>query len=58
MADQQSHEAPADGAADTSVDMAEIAARSQRILSEFLERQGTDGQFGMTDPSNIGKAFL
>ncbi len=58
MADQQSHEAPADGAADTSVDMAEIAARSQRILSEFLERQSTDGQFGMADPSNIGKAFL
>ena len=58
MADQQPHEAPADGAANTSVDMAEIAARCQRILSGFLERQGTDGQFGMADPSNIGKAFL
>jgi polyhydroxyalkanoate synthase len=58
MADQQPHEPPADGATDTSGDMAEIAARSQRILSEFLERQGADGQFGMADPLNIGKAFL
>ena len=58
MADQQLHEPPADGADDISVDMAEIAARSQRLLSDFLERQGTNGQFGMADPLNIGNAFL
>ena len=58
MANQQPHEPPVEGGAETSVDMAEIAARSQRILSEFLERQGTNGQFGMADSSNIGKAFL
>ena len=58
MADQQPHEPPEEGGAEPSNDMAEIAARSQRILNEFLERQGTDGQFGMADPLNIGKAFL
>ncbi len=58
MANQQPPEPPVEGDADTSVDMAEIAARSQRILSEFLKRQGTNGQFGTADPSSIGKAFL
>ena len=37
-------------------DMAELAARSQRIVSEFLSRQ-KDG-VGMADPTEIGKAFI
>jgi len=44
-----------------SRNMAEIAARSQRLVNEFLSRQGSagaDGGLGMSDPLNIGSAFL
>ncbi|MCS6854340.1 MAG: class I poly(R)-hydroxyalkanoic acid synthase [Elioraea sp.] len=37
--------------------MADIAARSQRIVMEFLKRQG-DGALPGLDPLNIGGAFL
>ena len=36
--------------------MAAIAARSQRIVTDFLSRQ--QGGAGMADPSKIGEAFL
>ncbi len=35
-----------------------IADRSQKIVTEFLERQGTNGGIGPMDPLNIGNAFL
>jgi polyhydroxyalkanoate synthase len=38
--------------------MTNIAERSQRIVSEFLNRQGGTSDFGMADPLNIGTAFL
>jgi polyhydroxyalkanoate synthase subunit PhaC len=38
--------------------MADIAERSQRILSEFLSRNSTSGGVGMGDPMNIGQAFM
>ncbi len=41
--------------------MAEIAARSQRLVTEFLSRQGAgtaDGGIGPVDPLNVGNAFL
>jgi polyhydroxyalkanoate synthase len=38
--------------------MADIAQRSQRILSEFLSRNPTSGGVGMGDPLNIGHAFM
>src|SRR5487761_180580 len=44
-----------------SRNMAEIAARSQRLVTEFLSRQGTaaaDGGMGPVDPLNVGNAFL
>ena len=44
-----------------SRNMAEIAARSQRLVSEFLARQGAvgaDGGLGMSDPLNVGNAFI
>ena len=44
-----------------SRNMAEIAARSQRLVSEFLARQGADGangDLGMSDPLNVGNAFI
>ena len=37
--------------------MAEIAERSQRLVQDFLERQGNNGVPGF-DPLNIGGAFL
>ena len=55
-------EAPAAGTADPaelSRKMAEIAERSQRLVSEFLARQTNErGDVGMADPSAIGAAFL
>jgi len=44
-----------------SRNLAEIAARSQRLVSEFLARQGADGAdggLGMSDPLNVGSAFI
>ncbi len=38
--------------------MAEIAARSQRIVNEFLTRQAEADGLGMADPLNVGSAFL
>jgi polyhydroxyalkanoate synthase len=40
-----------------SRNMADIASRSQRIVMEFLKRQGDGGVPGL-DPMNIGSAFL
>ncbi|WP_237217310.1 PHA/PHB synthase family protein [Falsiroseomonas oryziterrae] len=37
--------------------MADVAERSQRIVTDFLKRQGTDSRPG-PDPLNIGNAFL
>ena len=38
--------------------MANIAERSQRIVTDFLVRQASDGSSGGFDPLNIGGAFL
>ena len=39
--------------------MTAIAERSQKLVSEFLARQSTEGQNGSShDPMNIGSAFL
>jgi polyhydroxyalkanoate synthase len=40
-----------------SRNMADIASRSQRIVMEFLKRQGDGGVPGL-DPMNLGSAFL
>ena len=37
--------------------MAEIAERSQRLVADFLSRQGSEGM-GSPDPLNIGGAFM
>ena len=47
--------------AEFSRHMSEIAARSNKILTEFIARQqetGGAGQFGMSDPLNITNAFV
>ncbi|MDJ0951889.1 MAG: class I poly(R)-hydroxyalkanoic acid synthase [Alphaproteobacteria bacterium] len=41
-----------------SQSMTRIAEQSQRIVTDFLTRQGQDPQLGMADPLNIGSAFL
>ncbi len=38
--------------------MAEIAEKSQRLVSEFLARQAEGAGMGTADPLNIGSAFL
>jgi polyhydroxyalkanoate synthase len=38
--------------------MARIAEASQRMVSDFLHRQGSTDGLGMGDPLNIGHAFL
>ena len=39
--------------------MANIAERSQRLLAEFMSRNGQSGAMpGMGDPTNVGQAFM
>jgi polyhydroxyalkanoate synthase len=38
--------------------MADVAERGQRIVTDFLKRQGADGTSSGPDPLNIGSAFL
>ncbi|WP_142848311.1 alpha/beta hydrolase [Telmatospirillum sp. J64-1] len=44
--------------AEFSAAMANIAERSQKIVSEFLTRQTANGGLGEADPLHIGGAFL
>jgi len=38
--------------------MADIGEKSQRLVADFLSRQGGEGGFGMADPMAIGAAFF
>ncbi|MBI4967438.1 MAG: class I poly(R)-hydroxyalkanoic acid synthase [Rhodospirillales bacterium] len=38
--------------------VANIAERSQRLMSDFLARQTSQPQLGMADPMNVGQAFV
>jgi polyhydroxyalkanoate synthase len=49
---------PAVDSAELSRRMAEIAERSQRLVTEFLGRQSSEGNVGMADPMAIGAAFF
>jgi len=57
MAEQQAPEVKLPDPVEMSQKMANIAERSQRLVTEFLERQSTD-QGANLDPLNIGSAFL
>src|SRR5205823_3846486 len=50
-------EAPPDPA-ELSRQIAEIAEKSQRLVAEFLSRQGGGDGIGMADPMAIGAAFF
>ncbi len=56
MSQQSSSQSEASRPHPDSHDMAAIAARSQRIVAEFLSRQ--QGGMGMADPGKVGEAFL
>ena len=55
-----SHAAPgaAPDPSELSHRLAEIAERSQQLVSEFLTRQPNEGAVGMADPMTIGSAFF
>jgi polyhydroxyalkanoate synthase len=36
----------------------DIGEQSQRLVQNFLERKGTEASTGLSDPMNIGAAFL
>ncbi len=38
--------------------LGEIASKSQNLVNEFLQRQVNDGSLGMTDMTNINRAFM
>ena len=56
MVDQARDHENRHDAESAAANMAEIAARSQRIISAFLTRH--TGEAGMADPSNVGKTFI
>lgn len=58
MAEQQGTDAKMPDPVEMSQTIAKIAERSQRLVSEFLERQQNERSGATLDPSNIGSAFL
>ncbi|ABC23213.1 PHA/PHB synthase family protein [Rhodospirillum rubrum] len=57
MANQGSEKTPPDPAR-IGKTMADIAERSQKLVTDFMTRQATSPTGGMDDPMNIGQAFL
>jgi len=57
MADQQGSEYKFPDPIEVSKSLASIAERSQKLVSDFLERQTVDGS-SMADSLSIGRAFL
>ena len=58
MAEKQGPDVKIPDPVEMSRAMARIAERSQRIVTDFLSRQATDGLKGPSDPFNVGQAFL
>ncbi|HWA45386.1 MAG TPA: class I poly(R)-hydroxyalkanoic acid synthase [Hypericibacter adhaerens] len=60
MGDQQGEERKLPDPMELSRTMTEIAEQSQRLVADFLQRQShaNGDAFGMSDPLNIGQAFL
>jgi polyhydroxyalkanoate synthase len=63
-ASSQEHEprmATPDGFVDPALlsqQIADIAGKSRKLVTEFLERQAADGTLGIGDPLGVGTAFL
>ncbi|MGB0670124.1 MAG: PHA/PHB synthase family protein [Rhodospirillales bacterium] len=58
MAEQTGTEPRLPDAEQLTKSWSDIAERSQRIVSDFLVRQGQDAQTAFTDPLGIGSAFM
>ena len=58
MADQQEANGSAPDPEDMTRTMSRIAERSQRLISDFMNKQGADGSLGMGDLMNVGQAFI
>ncbi|MFQ6016827.1 MAG: PHA/PHB synthase family protein [Kiloniellaceae bacterium] len=58
MAEQQGPDVKLPDPVEMSEAMANIAERSQKLVSEFLERQNADRGTAQVDPLHIGNAFL
>ncbi len=59
MSDQPANKADSKPNNEMSETFASIAERSQRLVSNFVARQGAPGaQFGTADPTSIGNTFL
>ena len=58
MSEQNAQNTEGQGPEAIATSMSEIAARSQRLVSDFLTRQAEGGGAGLGDPFNIGAAFL
>ena len=58
MADQPGSDIPTTDADALHRSLADIARRGQRLVAEFLARQASGGGLGMSDPLNIGGAFM
>ena len=58
MADQLGADSGTPDPEDMTRTMSRIAERSQRLISDFLNKQSAGGSFGMADPLNVGQAFI
>ena len=58
MADQQGSDIEMPDPVKMTNSMADIAERSQKLVTEFLTQQAADGSLGNADPLNIGNAFM
>ena len=58
MSDQYAPEPAGDTQPAYHEAMADIAARSQKLVADFLARQAQNGTMTSVDPLNIGEAFL
>ncbi len=58
MGDQSNTDIKLIDPTELSAAMTNIAERSQRLVTDFLARQATDGNVNLSEPMHIGQAFL
>ena len=58
MVDKPAEDFPMPDMTEFAQNMSKVAAQSQQLIQEFLERQDTAAAPGPVDPLNIGQAFM
>ncbi|WP_416897177.1 MAG: PHA/PHB synthase family protein [Minwuia sp.] len=58
MADKPADEFPVPDMTEFAANMSKVAAQSQQLIQEFLERQDPKSAQGPVDPLSIGQAFM